>query len=191
MKRSLLIAALMGAALSLAQAQSDETLFNKRGLGLTGAWGGWTTGIAAFSDNPALTKGGYGGLEFGKNLFVGWAGYHTVNQVPFAAEELSRFGFDYGGLMLGYAPSAQKVIHPQIGLLFGGGEVNVDRAGSDAVWIVQPSLGVELNVFKWFRLGLEGGYRHVSNVDIPDHSNEDLSALYGELRLKFGWSWGR
>ena len=191
MKRSLLIAALMGAALSLAQAQADETLFNKSGLGLTGAWGGWTSGIAAFSDNPALTKGGYGGLEFGKNLFVGWAGYQTVDRVPFATNDLSRFGFDYGGLMLGYAPYAHRAVHPQIGFLFGGGEVSVENAGSDAVWVIQPSLGLELNVFRWFRLGVEGGYRYVSNSDIPDYTGQDLSALYGELRLKFGWSWGR
>ena len=64
MKRSLLIVALIGAAFTLAQAQADETLFNKRGLGLTGAWGGWTNGVTFFDDNPAFTKGGYGGFEF-------------------------------------------------------------------------------------------------------------------------------
>jgi hypothetical protein len=191
MKRILLIAALVGASLSLAQAQAEETLFNKSGLGLTGAWGGWTSGIAAFSDNLALTKGGYGGLEFGKNLFIGWAGYRTVNQVPFASEDLSDFGFDYGGLMLGFAPAAKKVFHPQIGFLVGGGEASVKSVGSDAVWVLQPSLGLEVNVFRWARLGIEGGYRHISHLDIPDYSNKDLSAFYGELRLKFGWSWGK
>ncbi|MBK7409464.1 MAG: hypothetical protein IPL49_01755 [Saprospirales bacterium] len=191
MKRSLLIAALMGAFLTLAQAQSDETLFNKSGLGLTGAWGGWTTGIAGFSDHPALTKGGFGGLEFGKNLFVGWAGYKTLNRVPFASEHVSQFGFDYGGLMLGYAPGAKNAIHPQFGILLGGGEARVEDVGTDAVWVIQPSLGVEFNVFRWFRIGVEGGYNYVSNSDIPDYADQDLSNFYGQLRLKFGWSWGR
>jgi hypothetical protein len=191
MKRILLCAALIGASLTLAHAQAEETLFNKSGLGLTGAWGGWTSGMAAFSDNLALTKGGFGGLEFGKNLFIGWAGYRTIDQTPFATNELSKFGFDYGGLMLGYAPLARKVIHPQIGLLVGGGEARVKNVGDDAVWVIQPSLGVELNVFRWARIGVEGGYRHISNMDIPDYTNQDLSSFYGEVRLKFGWSWGK
>jgi len=191
MKRSLITAALLGFVLTLAQAQADETLFNRRGLGLTGAWGGWTTGIAYFSDHPALTKGGFGGLEFGKNLYLGWAGYKTVNRVPFATDQLSKFGFDYGGLMLGYAPGAKHPIHPQFGVLVGGGEAWAENTNSDAVWVIQPSLGVEFNIFRWFRIGLEGGYRYVSNLDIPDYSDEDLSNLYGSLRLKFGWSWGK
>ncbi|MCB9285625.1 MAG: hypothetical protein H6563_16345 [Lewinellaceae bacterium] len=191
MKRSLLIVVLMGAALTLAQAQADETLFNKSGLGLTGAWGGWNTGVAVFGDQPALTKGGFGGLEFGKNLFIGWAGQKTVNRLPFASEQPSRFGFDYGGLLVGYAPGARNAIHPQFGLLIGGGEARVENVGSDAVWVIQPSLGVELNVFRWFRIGVEGGYRYFSNSNIPDYTDQDFSNFYGQLRLKFGWSWGK
>ena len=91
----------------------------------------------------------------------------------------------------GYAPYAYKALHPQFMLLMGGGEVDLKDVGDDNVFVIQPSAGIEINVFRWFRLGLEGGYRFVTNTDLPAINDNDLSDFYGELKFKFGWSWGR
>ena len=56
---------------------------------------------------------------------------------------------------------------------------------------MQPSAGVEINVFRWFRLGLEGGYRFVNDNDIAAIQDTQIEGAYGQASLKFGFSWGR
>ena len=50
--------------------------------------------------------------------------------------------------------------------------------------------GVEINIFRWLHLGLEGGYRFVTSSDIS-LSDRQLSNAFGQATLKFGFSWGR
>lgn len=171
-------------------AQKDETFFNKNGLRLTGAWGGWNNGITSFQDDYAVLVGGFGGLEFGKNLFVGYAGYHTSEEVRFNIDNPDNLDLNYSGLMVGYAPKAYKVVHPTFELLIGGGSVELEQEGKDNIFVIQPAVGVEFNIARWFRLGINGGYRIVNETDLVGVADQDLSQLYGELRFKFGLSWG-
>lgn len=173
------------------QAQRDQTLFNRTGLGLSGAWGGSVIGLTAFDDNYAVTRGGYGGLEFGKNLLIGYGGFRTTDEVAIGQNANSNFDLDYHGLILGYGVKSEKVVHPEILLLVGGGNADVNKEGDDRVLVIQPAAGIEVNVFRWFRFGINGGYRFVANTDLPNLSDKDLSAFYGELKFKFGFSWGR
>ena len=172
-------------------AQREETLFGKSGLHLSGAWGGSTMSVTKFSDDYALYSGGFGGLEFGRSLFVGWGGYQLINDVEFDALTAQNFEMKYNGLMLGYALNAHKPIHPTFMLMAGKGQVEIDDINNkDKIFVIQPSLGVELNIFRWLHIGLNGGYRIVTDTDLLDLSDSDLSAPYGEIRFKFGWSWG-
>ena len=191
MKKLLFVAACTLCFVISLQAQRDQTLFNRSGLGLTGAWGGSVIGITAFDDNYAVTRGGYGGLEFGKNLMVGYGGFRTTDEVALGQNAASNFSLDYQGLMLGYGIKSHKVVHPEVLLLVGGGDAEVNNEGDDRVLVVQPAAGVEVNIFRWFRLGVNGGYRFVMNTDLPGLSDKDISAFYGELKLKFGFSWGK
>ena len=172
-------------------AQRDQTLFGKSGLGFSGVWGGWAYGMTAFEDEMALTRGGFGGLEFGRQLMVGYGGFRTTDQVAFGADNTSQFDLKYKGLILGYGIRSDKVIHPTLKVLVGGGTADVENVGSDKVFVLQPSAGLEVNVFKIFRIGLDGGYRFVTNTDIPNLKPTDLSAFYGEVNLKFVLNWGK
>ncbi len=176
---------------SQAQNRSSETLFGNRGLQFSGIWGGTATSITKFDQDYAVYSGGYGGLEFGRSLFVGWGGFRLVSDVDLSSLANNRFDMRYNGLMLGYAFRSYKVIHPTFMVLAGKGKVNVNNEGEDKVFVIQPALGVELNVLKWFRIGLEGGYRIVTDTDLKGISDEDLSAPFGEVKFKFGISWGR
>lgn len=189
MKKTIFL--ILGLVLTLnLSAQRDETLFN-RGIGLSGAWGGSSFGMTAFKDDVGIMTGGYGGLEFNKNVFIGWGGFETQNDVNFGTNGDSEFDLQYNGLILGYAMGSHRVLHPQFMLLTGGGRARVQGQGSDNVFVLQPSVGVEVNVFRWFRIGLDAGYRVVTNTDLDGLKSTDLSAPYGELKFKFGWSWGR
>ena len=171
--------------------QGDETLFNRFDLSLTGAWGVSTTSIAKFGNEFATFSGGYGGLEFSKNLFVGWGGFSSVGGIFLEQKTNRRIDLRYGGLILAYGFKSHKAVHPKVGFLVGSGNVRLRNEGNDRVFVLQPSGGIELNVFRWFRLGLEGGYRLVNDVDFNSISAGDLSGPYGQLSFKFGWSWGQ
>ena len=172
-------------------AQTEETMFGKSGLRLTGAWGGSSTMITEISDDYAVYTGGFGGLEFGRSVFVGWGGYKLINDIEFDQIEPQSFEMKYNGLMVGYAYNAHKPIHPTFMLMGGKGKIEMDDIDrKDNIFVVQPSIGVELNVFRWFHLGLRGGYRMVTDTDLVGLSDSDLSAPFGEVNLKFGFSWG-
>ena len=61
----------------------------------------------------------------------------------------------------------------------------------DRIFALQPSLGVEINVFRWLHLGLEGGYRFISDSNLEGLDDAALSGGFGQATLRFGWSWGR
>jgi hypothetical protein len=170
--------------------QRDETLFGEAGLRLTGAWGGTHIGITGFDGENAVTRGGFGVLEFNKTLLAGFGGVQTSESMEFDNGQLKNFDLEFGGLMLGLVPKSHRPIHSKFSFLMGGGKVKVDGEGDDKIFVVQPSAGAEINVFRWFKMSLEGGYRFVSDSSYDPPANEDLSGFFGELKLRFGWSWG-
>ena len=172
------------------QAQQDETLFGKSGLRITGAWGGSNIGLTSFSDENALMRGGFGALEFNKEVLIGFAGSHTEETISFDNGS-DNFKMNFGGLYVSYIPRSYQVVHPKFSFLMGGGEAKLNNEGKDNIFVFQPSAGGEVNLFRWFKLGLEGGYRFVSGTDYNRLNDDDFSSFFVEMKLRFGWSWGR
>lgn len=173
-------------------AQTDETLFGRSGLKLTGAWGGSNIGLTSFDNENALLRGGFGGLEFNKEVLIGLGGVRTDEAVTFDNNgRQDEFKLDFGGLYVGYVPRSFQVIHPKFSFLTGGGKVKVNGKDDDNIFVFQPAGGAEVNVFRWFKLGIEGGYRFVSGTDFDRLKDDDLSSFFVEMKFRFGWSWGR
>ena len=171
-------------------AQREETVLGWRGLGLSGGWGGWTNSLTQFDEEYSVMSGGFGGLEFGKTLLIGTGGYHLATDVINDPGANQKMDLNYGGLMLGYGINSWRAVHPTITVLGGGGTVKLQNEGSDHIYVVQPQAGIEINVVRWFHLGLEGGYRFVGDSDFASLSDKRLSGPFGEVRLKFGYSFG-
>jgi hypothetical protein len=168
----------------------DETLFGSSGLRLTGAWGGPTYGSTFFfNGNGTQTRGGFGGLEFNKVLFVGIGSEWTDEELKEGPSTDRSFKLRRQGVIFDFTPLSQKVIHPRINFWMGNGEVEVENE-KDKLFVVQPGVGFEVNVFRWWKVGLEGGYRFVSRTDVEWLDNEDLSSAFVNVRLRFGYSWG-
>ncbi len=191
MKKLSLLIALLTCTIALS-AQRTETLFGRNGLGFSGIWGAWSTNYSFYESgeqgNTAYINGGYGGLEFGNRVFVGWGGY-DMNDFVDLDNGVQNFKLKYNGPMLYIAPFAEKVVHPRLGALVGNGRVRLSNGTSDRVLVIQPSVGMEINVLSWFRLGLEGGYRFISNDNLPDLDSGDISSPFAQLDLRFGISW--
>jgi hypothetical protein len=185
-KSNLFILAFLFSGMTL-YGQQTETLFGRNGLHLTGTWGSTGPGYSVFSAESGFTRGGFLALEFNKDLLIGVGGGHTAEAVHFGN---GSYDLDYGGLVLGYVPNSFKVIHPKFSFLMGSGKLKVSGEDEDDIFVVQPGAGVELNVFRWFKFGVEGGYRFVSNVDQEALSGSDVSSFFVNLNFRFGWSWG-
>lgn len=175
--------------------QKDETLAKNMNFRITGAWGGNAHGISIFKDDIGYTHGGFGGVEISKNFLIGGGGQHMSRSVR--VDDLdNRLNLDYGGFLVGYSPSPWRVFHPQFNVIVGGGDATIyngdnNRIASDNVFVIQPSAGFEVNVFRWFRIQAQGGYRVVSQGNFADVSNADMSSPFGQIAFKFGWSWGK
>ena len=166
-------------------AQKDRTVFNS--LNMSGAWGGNQIQLTQFNGETSALAGGFGGVEFNKNLFIGGGGltsttYNSIDQLG------DTYQMSYGGLILGYSMKSHKVFHPQATLLAGAGWMQEDGIRDD-VFVAQPAIGLEINVFRWMRVGVHGGYRIA--LDDTFTLDDQFSDTYGSISFKFGWSWGR
>lgn len=190
MKKTILLAFIALMISATAFGQKDETLFNK--LKFTGAWGGSATNFAQVGENYTTLIGSYGGLEFSKNIFIGFGSLTSVGDFFLDNTSNDRYRMSYSGLLLGYSPKAYKSLHLQTNLMVGSGSLrNLESNESDDFIAVQPYVGVELNVVRWMRIGIGGGYRAVFDNDLPAIQTSSLSNAFAEVRFKFGWSWGR
>lgn len=185
MKKLLLSIALVGLALCI-NAQKDQTIFGNNGIRLTGIWGGSTSHFNTSANDFDFFTGGFFTFELNKKVLVGWSNYDlntVINE--------SRVNIASNDFILGYSPIPHKPIHPFFYSTIGNGRINVEGEGRGRGISLQPSVGVEVNVFRWLRLSLDGGYRIISGSQYDSINDRDLSGAYVGLRAKFGWSWGR
>lgn len=166
-------------------AQREETIFNNGGhIEFTGVWGGSSNALVDFNNEFNINSGGFFVFELNNNFLIGWSGYKS--DITDNGQNIEIKGND---LFLGYTFRSSQMIHPIVYLQTGGGRLEVEDLGSDRVFVAQPSFGAEINIARFFRLGLDGGYRFVSGNDLVGINQSDLAGPVLNLRLKFGWSW--
>ncbi len=62
----------------------------------------------------------------------------------------------------------------------------LEDSAHDLIFVIQPTLGVELNVTRFFRIEAGSSYRYVIGTDLDDMTDDDLRGFGAELTLKFG-----
>ena len=180
------------------------TLFNSAHV--VGGFGGVDVRYTRLCGSDALWVGGTGGVIIDHALTLGLSGGSNVtfldprldpNQIGTgAAQRLRRpnLNISYGGLFIRYHFFSRGVVNVSIGLLAGAGGMSIsERADSDgkfvaseAVFVLEPDIGVYLNLTSWMRMGVHGTYRQVAGVSMLGLSNSDFSSLSGGLALQFG-----
>ena len=166
-------------------AQREETIFNHDGhLRLTGIWGGSTNAIVDFKNDFDINSAGFFAFEINNDFLIGWSGYKS--DLTDDGKNIEIKGND---LFLGYTFRSHEILHPIIYLQAGSGKLEVEDLGSDNVFVAQPTIGAEVNIARFFRLSIDGGYRFMSGNDLPGISNQELTGPVLNLRFKFGWSW--
>ncbi|MFC1619184.1 hypothetical protein ACFL45_04485 [Candidatus Neomarinimicrobiota bacterium] len=194
MKKSMLVVILMAAStLSFAQ---QQTLVS--GHVDHGGFGGPAFALTQITGETGILTGGHGGWIIDHVVYLGGGGYGLINEIPFGQSESGEeqfLSFNYGGLVLGGILGSDRLIHLTAHAMLGTGTVgyryhdldfeNIDGA-SDLIYVLEPTVNVEMNVMKFFRIGAGASYRYVLGVDSEGLTDEDLSGLSAMLILKFG-----
>ena len=187
MKKSIILLFIMSFSLSMS-AQEDEiqTIFGS-GTRLSG-FGGPFMDFTSVNKEFAHMMGGGGGVLLG-DFFLGGYGEGSTNYIDAGGAQIS---FGHGGFWTGYSFFAKKAIHPCISTQIGWGSITqVDNDYNiyepDNVFVVNPTIELEMNFLRWFRLSVGANYRLVTGVNTLDLADQDLSSPGVFLAFKFGW----
>jgi hypothetical protein len=192
-KSLLAIAILFLTTVTTTFAQREETIIGDSGFSFTGVWGGWTSNLGQFNKTNSTYSGGMWALEFGKRFHIGTMhytlGYQPVNN------SAKTYSFRSNNLFLGYSLKSYRPVHPIFSLAASNSTLKLrtdaNNEAEDKVFILHPAVGAELNLTRWCHIDAQVGYRAVLDSDFVGFSDKDFSGLFGQVNLKFGFSWGR
>lgn len=171
-------------------AQREQTIFKNAG-GLSGFWLGTNYYGASFGEKYGTYQGGFWGLEFGKSLLIGGNHYQIKDErLNNKNNTTNTFSLQSNGLLLGYAINSAKAVHPNISLVASRATLKLNDGRTDKVFTIEPTIGVDANVLRWFHVSVNTGYRFVTNNKLVGFNDTDFSGAFVEAKLKFGWSWG-
>ncbi len=189
MKNWIILIALCFSSFNL-MAQRQETLFSKAHV--IGAFGGPIVQYNYINDDVDLSVGG-GGAVIIDNFFIGGYGMGSTDQSIFRDPDNIEIDLGHGGFWLGGTYKQHKLLHLYSSVRLGWGAIGISFVDSDfdytdAVFVVEPELGLELNVFSWFKVAATGGYRWVDGIDkgISGIRQDEFDGYSFNLTFRFG-----
>lgn len=180
---------------SFSQEKEYQTIFDNQDLRISGMGGPFMqfTGVAG---EFAHMMGG-GGAVMLDDFFIGGYGLGLTNSIPDYVNQNTndRLSIGHGGFWIGYSLFGEKPIHLAISSLIGWGEFGIMQYDGyypfirDKIFVIAPTLEVEVNLTRYFRIGAGASYNLYTMVDENMHGyrSSDLSAPGGFLSFKFGW----
>jgi hypothetical protein len=220
MKKILLFLILTFFALPLL-AQDDSTISDKEEVLIPkiekiGVFGGPSIKIAQLYNAVGLFMGGQGCAILNNSFIIGGGGYGLVTNVKASNlfEPKLQMKMNYGGLILGYINKSNDAIHYNFQTLIGGGDVSwsdknnwlifkdwndeSDKFGHDSYFVIEPGVGVEMRLTKFFEMDFGVSYLFAFDVNsritltgdnsqniIKTLRNKDLSGMSGTLKFIF------
>lgn len=171
---------------------NEEVVFDR--VTIQGGFGGPIIEMTSIDDQAGVLFGGGGGVIL-NNFFIGGFGQGSGFAEHPIDDRIYSIQLAYGGLWMGYGTPNNKAIHFFSSLKLGGGSVNIpgddngDPLFEENIFVVQPEIGVEINLLKWCRLALTADYRVVGGIQssrLAGLSNSDFDSPGGTLTLRFG-----
>jgi len=135
--------------------------------------------IPLLSENINNKRGFGAAVIVNKEWYIGY--YNLNNQ----GSSGNFNNLSHNGLWLGYIFAKNNQVHLTPSLKLGSGSYGGGSFGSDNVFVMNPQIGVEANLFKWAKAEIGLGYQFVSGLD--NFENDDLQGLYIGIDLKVGW----
>ncbi|MEM6297226.1 MAG: hypothetical protein AAF740_00890 [Bacteroidota bacterium] len=177
-----------------ATAQNDQpdVLFSR--IDRVGGFGGPLFHFTNIDGEAAFMTGGGGAAIFNRRFYIGGYGMGLSSNTDIDVNGASRrLDFGHGGFWLGYIIKPNSIVHLNLQSQLGWGGVSFretqsfPRTQEDGVFVINPMAEIELNVARWMRVGLAGGYRMVTGVGLEGLDNDALNGGNVQLAFKFGW----
>ena len=214
-KKLILIASFLLLPITANAKEEMSTLFGGGNEISYGCYGAFEIKCSQLNaDFGSILLGGRGGVIINEVFSFGGAGYGFIPikklDCPIPGHENERNTFwtgGYGGLFFEYINSSNSLVHLTANMLVGAGAITYfSHSGSfdkynrehptAIVFVVEPGIGVELNVFRNFRMYLGASYRYTPNFELEFDGKEIVpntafNGLSVNLAFKFGAFKGR
>jgi hypothetical protein len=213
MKTKILLTAIFSICiLPLMQAQdknSDEiqTIFGSGKKVSHGGYAAFTTGYTQIAGKDVVTLGGRAGWLIDHHMTIGLAGNGFASSV-YINNVVDNQGFylvgGYGGFFVEPIIAPKFPVHVSFPVIFGIGgaaynyntwadydwEHNNNNQDyfydSDAFFIIEPGMEIELNVVKFFRISFGGTYRFTKDLHLVNTSTTLLDGFSVNISFKLG-----
>lgn len=196
MKKATFLAIILAVSLTaFSQDREFQTVFDNQSLRVSGL-GGPFMQFTSIAGEFAHMMGG-GGAVLLDDFFIGGYGLGLTNSIPdyVGGNTNDRLSLGHGGFWLGYALFGEKPLHVTFSTLIGWGEFGIMAWEGyypyvrDKIFVMAPTIEAELNLTRYFRIGVGATYNIYTMVDENMHgyTNSDLSSPGGFLSFKFGW----
>ena len=179
----------------MAQDKEYRTIFDNQQLRISGMGGPFMQFTAVAGEFGHMMGGG--GAVLLNDFYFGGYGLGLTNAIPDYVNDNAndRLTLGHGGFWIGYSLFGDKPIHLSISSLIGWGEFGIMQYDGyypfirDKIFVLSPTLEVELNLTRYFRIGAGATYNLYTLVDEDLHGyrSNDLSSPGGFLSFKFGW----
>ncbi|WP_299457747.1 hypothetical protein [uncultured Microscilla sp.] len=202
MKQFILTMFLSLSIASLSQGQDNPTtLFGGSGNMKISGFGGPTVSLGVIDGSIAMFNGGGGAIMFNNFFFGGYGSNMSFSTVTRSVGgENLRLRMRQGGLWFGYDAQAHKLVHLTSSLKMGWGHLRFYRSTTsfyddtqsvlrEHFFMLTPEAGIEVNITKFMKIALTGGYRigFSNTIKEDDNSRINLNGQYMALTFKFGW----
>ncbi|MFO7658150.1 MAG: hypothetical protein R6W78_13910 [Bacteroidales bacterium] len=191
-------------------AQDDETIEIKTrndgemktllgNSNVIGGYGGLSILYSEINGKDGFCFGARGAAIMGHSFALGFGGSGFVTDIFFdnaLATDVSIAG-GYGGLFFEPIILPKFPVHVAIPVLIGVGGVVYSSVSdkwnqdwfvedSEAFFVVEPGVELELNVTKFFRFSLGAYYRYTSNIQLQNSPEDLLNGFSYGVNFKFG-----
>lgn len=186
-----------------------KTLFGNGGIYSHGGYGGVTASYSNIGGRDAILVGGRGAWLINHRIGIGLAGTGFITESKADAQLNDRYQLlgGYGGLFLEFIINPESPVHVSFPITIGAGGVSYARShnsfrgndfdfldeDSQAFFVVEPGIELELNVVRFMRVAFGASYRYTSDIDLNYATSgqaittkDALRGLSGGITLKFG-----
>jgi len=196
MRKSMLIFLFLSVGATVfSQEREYRTLLDNKDLRISGM-GGPFMQFTTVAGEFGFMMGG-GGAVLLDDFFFGGYGLGLTNAIPDYVNDnpSDQLTLGHGGFWIGYSLYGEKPLHAALSTLLGWGEFGITQSGDfepylrDNIFVVAPTLELEANLTRYFRIGAGVSYNIYTMVDETMHgyTGGDLSSVAGFLSFKFGW----
>jgi hypothetical protein len=135
-----------------------------------------------------------GGISYKKQFNIGGFYNVSLNQIYPSNEVLPNVYMDYwnAGGYVEYTVLSKKLVHVTLPIYLGYGEVQMDNEmgeldlGEANFATFEPNLLLEINLHKYAKFNIGGGYRWVSEMNYRNFNQNDISGITASVGFKFG-----